>query len=94
MRVGITATDANNRITVTKQRRGNDQKWRTITRLDMSIPMQIFDHTYRERFGSDKDITKFHMVQIIDSTYSRKGKLYKDVLRSVRQKRYTHKYLN
>jgi len=87
MRVGVTKTDAKNRITVTKERTGNDRQWKTTTRLDTSVPAKVFDHSYKERFGSNKDITKFHMFQIVDSTYSRKGKLYKDVLKCVEQKR-------
>jgi len=92
MRVGVTKIDADNRITVTKQRTGNDRKWRTTTRLDTSVPVEEFNHAYRERFGSTEDVTKFDMFQVVDSTYSRKGKLYKDVLKCAKEKQYTHKY--
>ena len=86
MRVGITSKedpDLNNVITVTKTKHPNKQ-WRSITTCTTSIPAEVLKAWFKERMGPDatsKYLKKFDLVQIIDSTYSRKGALYKDVLK-------------
>jgi hypothetical protein len=84
-RVGISIGREFNRITVTKTKIKG--KWKSDTRATTLVPKDVFHNTYKERFGSKKNMTKFDMFHVIDPIYSRKGKLYRDVLKVAKRAR-------